>query len=192
MTALIRLYDSLTHALEATATWLIPTLARLVFAGTLLVYYWNSGMTKLGEGIGGIINLDFGAYIQILPRVFDAVGYDPSQLGLFARLITIAGTWAEFILPALIVLGLMTRLAALGMIGFVIVQSYVDIVGHGLGGADIGGWFDGTPSALIVDQRAFWVFLLLVLALRGGGPLALDALLRRQVSAPATSLPQPR
>ncbi len=192
MTALSRLHARLFGALESVAPVLIPTLARLIFAGTLLVYYWNSGLTKLGDGIGGLINLDFGAYIQILPRVFDATGYDPSQLGLFARLVAIAGTWAEFILPALIVLGLLTRLAALGMIGFVIVQSYVDVVGHGAGADDIGGWFDGTPSALILDQRAFWVFLLLVLVLRGAGPLSLDALLRRQINTSDTSLPQPR
>jgi putative oxidoreductase len=51
-------------------------------------------------------------------------------------------------------------------------------MGHGLGAADIGTWFDRNPAALIVDQRAFWLFLLLVLVLRGAGPLSLDRLLR--------------
>ena len=68
MTAYARLVASLEDAI---APALMPTLARLVFAGTLLVYYWNSARTKLGEGLSGLWNLDFGAYTQILPRVFE-------------------------------------------------------------------------------------------------------------------------
>ena len=45
--------------------------------------------------------------------------------------IVVAGTVAEFILPILIAIGLFTRLAALGMIGFVIVQTLTDLFGHG-------------------------------------------------------------
>ncbi|MEO0767460.1 MAG: hypothetical protein AAFY75_15715, partial [Pseudomonadota bacterium] len=49
--------------------------------------------------------------------------------------------------------------------------------GHNLAEADIGTWFDNLPTALIVDQRAFWVFLLLYLVMRGAGPLSVDRLL---------------
>jgi putative oxidoreductase len=174
MRALITLHNTVFSALEAAAPLLIPTLARVVFAGTLLIYFWNSGLTKLGSGP---FSPDLGAYIQILPRAFEAVGYDPSQLGPIATPIVLFGTWAEFILPALIILGLFTRIAALGMIGFVVVQSWVDIVGHGVDATTIGTWFNNTPGDVIVDQRAFWIFLLLVLVLRGGGPLSLDAIL---------------
>jgi putative oxidoreductase len=156
--------------------WLIPTLARLVFAGTLLIYFWNSGLTKWGAGP---FSPDLGAYIQILPRVFDAVGYDPSALGPLARATVLFGTWAEFILPALVVLGLFTRIAALGMIGFVLVLTWVDIMGHGAGPETIGAWFNNTSGDAILDQRAFWIFLLIVLVLRGAGPVSLDALLAR-------------
>ena len=52
-----------------------------------------------------------------------------------------AGTYAEYILLPIII-GFLTRLAAIGMIGFVVVQSIVDITGHGVGGADLGTWFD--------------------------------------------------
>jgi putative oxidoreductase len=65
------------------------------------------------------------------------------------------------------------------MIGFIGVQSWVDVTGHNLGAADIGAWFDRLPSALILDQRAFWVFLLIVLVLRGAGPISADRLLAR-------------
>jgi hypothetical protein len=93
------------------------------------------------------------------------------------------GTWAEFILPALVVLGLFTRIAALGMIGFVIVLTWVDIMGHGAGPETIGAWFNNTSGDAILDQRAFWLFLLIVLVLRGGGPLSLDALVSRRYSS---------
>lgn len=180
MRALIDLHTRLFGALEAKAPLVLPTLARLIFAGTLFMYYWNSGLTKLGDGL---FSPDLGAYIQILPRAFEAAGFDAAQLGPLATPIVLLGTWAEFVLPVLIVAGLFTRLAALGMIGFIAVQSWVDVVGHGVGGADLGGWFDPAADAIIADQRAFWVFLLLVLVFRGGGPLSLDRLLARSQSS---------
>lgn len=188
MRALVSLHDRVFGALEATAPVVIPTLARLVFAATLLVYFWNSALTKWGTGP---FSPDLGAYIQILPRVFDAAGYDPSALGLLAKATVIFGTWAEFILPALVVLGLFTRIAALGMIGFVVVLTWVDIMGHGAGPETIGAWFDNTSGDAILDQRAFWLFLLIVLVLRGGGPLSLDAVLSRRARDDFT-LAQPR
>jgi putative oxidoreductase len=92
-----------------------------------------------------------------------------------------AGTYAEYILPLLIIIGFLTRLAAIGMIGFVVVQSIVDITGHGVGGADLGAWFDKASGALIMDQRTLWVFVLLVLVVRGAGPFSVDRLLKRTV-----------
>ncbi|MEV8466507.1 DoxX family membrane protein [Fluviibacterium sp. DFM31] len=175
MNTLVSLYNSAFGLLErATDGWLTPTLARLVFAGTLLVYYWASALTKLGDGIFGFLFPSPGAYIQIFPKAVEAAGYDTSQLGFFHWLVVLLGTYAEFLLPLMIVIGLLTRAAALGMIGFVIVQSWVDITGHGLAAKDIGAWFDRDPSSLIVDQRSFWIFLLLVLVLKGAGPFAAD------------------
>jgi len=181
MTALLRLHDAAFDAAERRlAPWLVPTLARLVFAGVLLVYFWASAATKPGDGLLGFLAPSAGAYIQIFPRAVEAAGYDVSRLGAWHWAVVTAGTWAEFILPALILLGLATRLAALGMIGFVAVQSATDVVGHGVAGADLGAWFDRAPDALILDQRAFWLFLLAVLALRGAGPVSLDAALRHR------------
>lgn len=158
----------------ATADWLVPTLARLTFAGVLLSYFWASGLTKLGDGVTGLFRLDMGVYVQMFPRVFEAAGYDPGQLGAAYKVVAVAGTWAEFLLPLLILVGLFTRLAALGMIGFILVMSVTDIVGHGADAATIGTWFDRASDSAIMDQRALWIFLLVVLVLRGGGPLALD------------------
>jgi putative oxidoreductase len=191
MRALIALHARIFGALEArVAPALLPTLARVLFVAVLFGYYWTSGLTKTGDGPLGFIRLDTGAYIQILPRLFDAVGYDPSALGLFPRLVVLAGTWAEFILPILLLIGLFTRLAALGMMGFVLVQTWVDVMGHN---AALGSLFDRHADGLI-DTRALWLFPLVLLVLKGAGPLSIDAALARRQSPSAAFTPasQPR
>ena len=74
-------------------------------------------------------------------------------------------------------IGLFTRLAALGMTGFVAVMSLVDITGHGVDVATIGVWFDEASGSLMLDQRLFWVVILLTLVLKGAGPISADRLL---------------
>jgi putative oxidoreductase len=65
MTLMIWLYNTVFGLLErAAGTWLMPSLARLVFAGTLLMYFWASGATKLGNGVLGVLFLDIGAYAR--------------------------------------------------------------------------------------------------------------------------------
>ena len=164
--------------LDVAGSVIMPTLARFVFAATLLIYFWNSAGTKLA----GLFTLDFGSYAQIFPKKFEAVGYDPSAMSAFDSLIVYAGTYAEYVLPALIIVGLFTRFAALGMIGFIAVQSLTDIYGHGVDAKTIGAWFDRFSDSLIVDQRSFWVFLLLYLVFAGAGPLSLDRLIGARAS----------
>lgn len=164
---------------EATASRLAPPVlglaGRLVFAATLAGFFWSSALTKL-DGFG----LSLNAYAQIYPRAMEAAGYDASQLGLLAHLVVAAGTAAEFVLPLLLILGLLTRLAALGTIGFLLVMSLTDIIGHGVDPSAIGALFDHMPDSPILDQRLLWGFLLLVLVFTGGGALSLDRLLRRR------------
>lgn len=166
------------RTINQTGDWLLPTLARLIFAAVLLGYFWASALTKFD----GPFSPSVGAFAQIYPRAFEAAGYDAGQMGLFAHLVVLAGGWAEFALPALVVLGLLTRLAALGMIGFVVMQSLTDIFGHGVGAETIGTWFDRASDGLILDQRAFWVVLLATLVLKGAGPVSLDKLLFRRLA----------
>ncbi len=173
MTPLLSLYDSAAAAVGRQASWLLPTAARLVFAGVLLGYFWASAATKLD----GLFTPSLGAYAQIFPKVFEAAGYDVSQMGAWHKLVVLAGAWAEFCLPALIVLGLFTRLSALGMAGFVVVQSLTDIIGHGAAPETVGQWFDRASDALILDQRAFWMLLFLVLIVKGAGPISADRFL---------------
>ncbi|SPF78390.1 DoxX family protein [Pseudoprimorskyibacter insulae] len=176
MTRLFALY-----ALPNRADPLLPLVARFLFAAVLLPYFWASGLTKIGSGL---FSPSLGAYAQIFPRQMEAVGYDASQLGAFQTLVVLAGTWAEFILPALIFLGLVTRLAALGMIGFIFVQSLTDLFGHGAidHPGTLGAWFDKAPDGLILDQRALWVFILLTLVIKGGGLLSADSIVIRRLS----------
>lgn len=179
MTRLIALQDMLFRPLTKLDA-LLPLIARFIFAATLLVYFWRSGLTKLGDGILGLFQPSLGAYAQIFPRAMEAAGYDVTQLGFFHTLVVLAGTWAEFLLPLLIIIGLLGRAAALGMIGFIAVQSLTDLVGHGAWNDPkvLGAWFDGAPDGIILDQRLFWVFTLAIIVIKGTGPLSLDRLLK--------------
>jgi putative oxidoreductase len=184
-------YTAVTGPLSR-ADWILSTIARVLFAALFLMYFWVSGLTKLGDGVFGLFSPSVGAYAQIFPRAMEAAGYDASQLTLFHTLVVLAGTWAEFILPLMIVVGLLTRLAALGMIGFVIMQTLTDLYGHGAisEAGTVGAWFDKTPDSVIFDQRALWVFLLVTLVVKGAGPLSLDrVLLRNAPSAHPVSPP---
>ena len=175
---MIGLYHSYTNRLNSLGDWALPTLARLVFAAVLLRYFWGSALTKLD----GPFRVTDGGYGQIFPRAFDAVGFDSSALGVFHYLVVLGGAWAEILLPLAIVVGLFTRLAALGMIGFIVVQSLTDVIGHQVGPETIGAWFDAASGSVIADQRAFWIFALLVLVAKGAGPLSVDRALRQWVS----------
>ena len=174
---IFRALAKIAASLDTHSSWMLPSLARAVFVLVLLVYFWKSALTKIGSGL---FSPSVGAYAQIFPRTMEAVSYDPSQLNAFHTLVVLAGTYAEFILPFLIVVGLLARLAALGMIGFVLMQSVVDVVGHGLARSDIGSWLDGISGALILDQRAFWILALLVIVMKGAGPVSVDSFLVRK------------
>ena len=159
--------------IETISIELIPVLARLLFGVTLLAFFWKSALTKLGDGLTGFWSPSAGAYAQIFPLKFESVSYDTSAMSFFDWSVVFLGTYAEFVLPVLIVIGLLTRLSAVGMIIFIIVMSVVDVTGHGV---EIGSLLDGSPSSLIPDQRLFWIFPLVVVLLQGPGRFSLDHL----------------
>ncbi len=169
---------------ECTFSWLAARLegwftglaARVVFVAVLLPYYFNSALTKPGDGPFGVFAPGAGAFAQILPPIAEQYGYDTSAIPFFPwHLVVILGTVSEFVLPVLITVGLFTRLGALGMMGFVVVQTFVDLAFHG---AEAGMLFDGQPTGLL-DQRLLWLFALLVLVVHGPGRVSVDAWLRR-------------
>ena len=178
-----RIYNRVSRIIDTVLPeWILPLLARVIFFGVLFVPYMRSALNKFGDGFTGLFFMDVGAYVQIFPKALESVGYDQTQLSFFHHLTVFIGSYSEIIIPVLIVLGLVTRLASLGMIGFLIVQSWVDIFGHGLGADDIGSWFDNITGSVIVDQRAFWIFLLLYLVIKGAGRVSLDSVICKYLS----------
>lgn len=156
--------------------WFLGLLARVVFSSVTLLFFWNSAKTKLD---GGPFSLSTGAYAQIFPKKFEAAGYDADAMSALDTLVVFAGTYAEFILPALILIGLFTRISAVGMIGFIAVMSIVDITGHGLDAKSIGAMFDRIQDGVVADQRLLWIFPLIYLAVKGAGAISLDAVFGR-------------
>ncbi len=186
MAELINGLVSLHHSFFAWLTrvtegWFTGFAARFVFASLFPLYYWQSAVNKLGDGFFGFLSPSLGAYATIIPPVMEQYGFDPSAIPFFPwHIIVYLGTWTEFILPALVVIGLFSRIASIGMIGFIFVQSYVDIKYLGLEEKFVGSMFDRFPDAIIWDQRLLWVFLLVMIIIHGPGKISLDHLLGRK------------
>ncbi|MGJ8571620.1 MAG: DoxX family protein [Hoeflea sp.] len=160
--------------------WLLGLIARFAFAAVLWFYFLNSAKTKVGEGFFGFFSISSGAYYQIALPAVEAAGGDVEAVPFipWGAIVTM-GTYSEFILPLLIVIGLFSRLAALGMIGFIAVQTFVDITVHQIGAKSVGALFDRFPDSIIADQRLLWIVLLSVIIIKGPGLLSIDALLMR-------------
>ena len=165
MNRLPGLVNATTATLDRAGDGLLPALARAVFATVLPGYFRSSALTTFD----GLFTPSGSPFSQIYPRAFEAAGYDPGRFGLIPRLVVLFGDWAEFVLPLLIVLGLLTRVAALGRIGFTVVQSLTDKIGHKAAAATIRSWFNRASDAVILDQRALWV---VVLVCKGAGPVS--------------------
>ncbi|OCW59373.1 DoxX family protein [Hoeflea olei] len=167
--------------------WLLGFLARFAFAAVLLGYFHSSAKTKLGDGLAGLFSISPGAYYQIALPAVEAAGGDLDKVVFLPwGLMVVLGTYAELLLPLLIVIGLCSRLAAIGMIGFICVQSLVDITVHQIGAEAVGALFDRFPDAVIADQRLLWLVPLAVIALKGPGLVSLDALIARGRAVPQT------
>lgn len=164
--------------------WFLGLAARLAFASVLFGYYINSALTKVKieeNGILGFFQISDGAYFQIAMPAVEAAGFDPSAVAFWPwGLLVLAGTYAEFILPVLIVIGLFSRVAAVGMIGFITVQSLTDVYVHNIGAETTGALFDRFPDALILDQRLLWIFVLAVIVIKGAGKVSIDNFISRR------------
>lgn len=182
ITFLTGLHDRVFGFLERLGdAWLLGLVARFAFAAVLWGYFLNSARIKVGDGLTGFFSISPGAYYQIALPAVEAAGGDVDAVSFLPwGLIVTMGTYAEFILPLLVVIGLFSRIAAIGMIGFIAVQTLVDITVHKIGAESIGAWFDRFPDSVIADQRLLWLVPLLVIAIKGPGLLSIDHLLAKR------------
>jgi putative oxidoreductase len=131
----------------------IPEALMLLFVRvTLAGIFWRSGRTKVDEG--SWLTVSENTIYQFGDDPFNKVPLLPSELAAHLT------TYAEHALPILLVLGLFTRLSALALLGMtVVIQIFV------------------FPEAWW-QVHSLWVALALVLIVRGGGGLSVDALLK--------------
>lgn len=130
----------------------IPEAIMLLFVRVALAgIFWRSGRTKVEEG----------SWLSVSDSTLTLFSEDPfNKVPLlasdFAAYLT---TYAEHALPILLVFGLFTRLSALALLGMtMVIQIFV------------------FPDAWW-PVHSLWVALALVLIVRGGGGLSVDALL---------------
>jgi putative oxidoreductase len=120
---------------------------RIALAGV----FWRSGRTKVEEG--SLITVSENTLYQFQDDPFNKLPLLPAE---FAAYLT---TYAEHILPVLLVLGLFTRLSAVALLVMtMIIQIFI------------------FPDAWWT-VHSLWVALALVLIVRGGGGLSVDAFL---------------
>lgn len=125
----------------------VLVLVRLALGGV----FWRSGQTKVIEG----------SWFQLSDTTYELFRTEYSGVPLPPELAAVLANAAEHILPVLLVAGLFTRGAALGLLGMTLtIQFFV------------------YPDAWW-PEHSLWAALALVLAVRGAGLFSLDALLLR-------------
>ena len=67
MNALMRLHTMIFAPLERAGDWILPTLARFLFAAVLAVYFWVSGLTKVATGCLAFSNPRLGPMRRSFP-----------------------------------------------------------------------------------------------------------------------------
>ena len=128
-------------------TLIPPWLLGLVVRFGIASVFFLSGRTK----VDGVLNITDGTYYLFAEEY--RVPFIPSDIAAHLA------TWSEHLFPILLVLGLMTRVSALGLLGMtLVIQTFV------------------YPGAWATHLT--WVALLLYLVRYGAGPVSVDRLLR--------------
>ena len=149
LAATLRTYDrAVAGASGGWLSCLVFVFVRIVLAGV----FWRSGRTKIEEG----------SWFRIGDNTYELFRTEYAEVPLPPELAAVLATTAEHVLPALLVVGLFTRLSALGLIGMTMtIQLFV------------------YPEAWWTEH-ALWMALALVLVVRGGGLFSLDSLVARR------------
>ena len=141
---------------DAATRWLsgrVPESLLLVFVRVVLGgIFWRSGQTKAAEG----------TWFQLTDTTYELFRTEYAGVPLPPEFAAVLANAAEHILPALLLIGLFTRGAALALVGMTLtIQFFV------------------YPDAWW-PEHSLWTALALALVLRGGGLFSLDALLSRR------------
>ena len=115
--------------------------------------FWRSARTKVEDG--SFLTIKDTTFYQFSDAPFNQVPLINGDLGAYVT------TYTEHLLPVLLLLGLATRLGALGVLGMtLVIQTFV------------------FPEAAVWWQtHILWVAMALVLIVRGGGMFSLDRLI---------------
>jgi putative oxidoreductase len=148
LTHAAKLHTTLSHGLDLLRPWLL--------LGTRLWVSWvflKSGWLKLTT---------WDSTLELFRYEYQVPLLSP---GMAAA----AATFGELVFPALLVLGLFTRVAALGLfaVNIMAVVSYWHVLGA-----------EGSEAGL--GQHVLWGYMLAVAVIFGGGTYAVDTLLERR------------
>jgi putative oxidoreductase len=133
------------------APW-VESLMLLFVRISLAGIFWRSGRTKVVEG----------SWLTISDTTKFLFQEDYKNVPLPPELAAHLSTYAEHLFPILLVIGLFTRLSALGLLGMtMVIQIFV------------------FPEAWW-SVHMIWVALALTLIVRGGGQFSVDAFLTRK------------
>lgn len=139
------IYALVFGAVERGAGPLIDLAFRLIMARI----FFQSGLTKIDDFENTVFLFQYEYAVPVLPPEIAA--------GL--------ATFFELAMPVLLVLGLMTRLAALPLLGMAMVIQFVLGAGN---------------EAYFQWEHYFWMLSLAYLFIRGAGPISLDYLIWRK------------
>ncbi|AMK21640.1 DoxX protein [Sphingobium sp. TKS] len=148
MNRLLALYDRAVAQLSAR----LPESLMLLFMRVVLAgVFWRSGQTKIAEG----------TWFTISDNAYALFESEYSGVPLPSHLAAVMATVSEHLFPVLLVFGLLTRFAALALLGMtMVIQIFV------------------YPDAWWTEH-SLWVAMQLALIVRGAGIFSLDALFAR-------------
>lgn len=140
------------RAVELVSARWVESVMLLFVRISLAGIFWRSGRTKVVEG----------SWLTVSDTTKYLFQDDYKNVPLPPELAAHLSTYAEHLLPILLVIGLFTRLSALGLIGMtMVIQIFV------------------FPEAWW-SVHMIWIALALTLIVRGGGQISLDAILTRK------------
>jgi len=132
----------------------VPEGIALLFTRVALAgIFWRSARTKVEDG--SLLTIKDTTFFQFSDAPFNQVPILNGELGAYVT------TYTEHVLPILLLLGLATRLGALGVLGMtLVIQAFVF--------PEMAVWW---------QTHILWVAMALVLIVRGGGLFSLDRLI---------------